>query len=106
MNLYKLHADAKNVLDNYDRMNDLLRNSTKTVFNDGDTEYLNVFGDLHRDDGPAWITAGGVEYWYKFGKKHRDDGPAVVYANGDTEYWYEGQYYKNMQIMQTQNELI
>ena len=89
MNLYKLHNDAKNVLDDYKNMIILAHVSIKDVDDYGDTEYKNVFGVVHRDDGPAYITLGGTEYWYKYGKKHRTDGPAVIYANGDVEYWLD-----------------
>jgi len=87
MNLYKLHTDAKNVLDDYKNMNDLSNASIKIVDDYGDIEYNNVFGQIHRTNGPAIITSGGTKFWCKHDMKHREDGPAVIYANGDTEYW-------------------
>lgn len=43
------------------------------------TEYRNHKGQLHRLDGPAYITPG-LEIWFENGKKHRLDGPAIASA--------------------------
>jgi len=66
MNLYKLHTNAKTELDGYEKMNELAHASIKTVQNN-ETTYRNVFGQLHRDDGPA------VTYF---------DGQTANYING------------------------
>ena len=47
-------------------------------------------GKLHRDDGPACECADGTKHWYKEGKRHRDDGPAVERANGAKYWWKDG----------------
>lgn len=55
-------------------------------------------GQVHRDDGPAWVTSEGwvpkIEEWYSRGLRHRDDGPAVVRNDlgheEKTEYWHDG----------------
>ena len=44
-------------------------------------------GNLHRDNGPAYICPDGYEAWYKDGLRHREDGPAITESNG-TEHWY------------------
>lgn len=46
-------------------------------------------GNLHREDGPAFIREGGKE-WYKNGHRHRDYGPAVEYDSrpSDEDDWY------------------
>jgi len=109
MNLYKLHTN-KEELFGYEHYDGLIWNSEKSVINDDVTVYWNALGHLSRKDGPAKINYKNGELraqtWYKDGKRHRADGPALVVTNGRREYWYEGQYYKNMKIMQTQNELI
>ena len=84
--------------------------SFKKVLNNGDIEYRNRGGELHREDGPAieyvnghkeWLWNGknhredgpaiewasGIKDWYINGKLHREDGPAVEYTNGD-KFWY------------------
>ena len=85
MNLYKLHNEPR-TLDGYDEMDKLENTSIKETEQTGAT-YKNVFGELNRPDGPAYITAAGSEFWYRFGKKHRENGPAVIYDNG-TKFWY------------------
>jgi len=41
-------------------------------------KYLkNNFGQLHCDDGPAYIDNNVIEYWIN-GKLHREDGPARI----------------------------
>ncbi len=45
--------------------------------------YLN--GQLHREDGPAYIE-GNNQKWYLNGKLHREDGPAII--DGDYQEWY------------------
>jgi len=99
MNLYKLHTDAKNKLDGYANMNDLAYSSIKKVWPDGDIEYRNVFGQLNRQDGPAWIATGGTEHWFKNGKRHRENGPAVTWANGNTEYWINDKRVTNNELI-------
>lgn len=44
-----------------------------------------LYGELHREDGPAKVNGGG-QSWYSHGKLHRDDGPAIE-ANG-IELWF------------------
>lgn len=47
-------------------------------------------GELHRDDGPAYIRADGAMSWLRHGREHREDGPAVVFADGTQEWWIDG----------------
>ena len=57
----------------------------------GDTTiYRNAEGQLHREEGPAYIEHSGYKAWWINGLRHREDGPAVVYANGRVEYWVNG----------------
>ena len=60
----------------------------------GDTEYRNVKGQLHRLDGPAVIRRTGGENWYKNGKLHREGGPAIQHANGDKIWWVNGKLHR------------
>ncbi len=60
----------------------------------GDVEYRNDKGQLHREDGPAVETADGDKYWYRNGKLHREDGPAIVYSNSDKLWYLNGQQHR------------
>ena len=35
-----------------------------TIDNYGDTRWYNEDGDLHREEGPAYIGSKGTKYWY------------------------------------------
>ncbi len=48
-------------------------------------EYRNEKGELHRTDGPAFIT-DLARNWYINGKLHREDGPALTYPG--IKHWY------------------
>jgi len=61
----------------------------KTIDKEGNIEYLNNNGELHRDDGPAIEDANGDKFWFQNGKCHRLDGPAVEYANGNKSWWVD-----------------
>ncbi len=50
------------------------------------TEWYNMEGQLHREDGPAIEYANGDKYYYINDKLHREDGPAIEWANGDKYY--------------------
>jgi hypothetical protein len=45
-------------------------------------------GNLHREDGPAYINSDGTQIWYKDDKRHREDGPAIIYPDG-SQMWYK-----------------
>lgn len=49
--------------------------------------FYNAQGQLHREDGPAFISSNGTQYWYKNGIRHREDGPGVIFSDG-RQYWY------------------
>jgi len=57
------------------------------------TEYRNVAGALHREDGPALEYSSRTKCWYINGKFHRVDGPAIEYTNGSKAYWLNGRQY-------------
>jgi len=95
MNLYNLHTNNEQLL-GYEYIDDLAHASIKTEYDSGDTVFRNILGQIHNDNGPAYITAAGSEFWYKFGKKHREDGPAVIYTNDATEYWIDGEKVNNL----------
>ena len=54
---------------------------------DDRTEWCNLGGAFHRDDGPAIEYDDGFKAWWINGQRHRTDGPAIEFANGD-KYWY------------------
>lgn len=48
-----------------------------------------IHGKLHREGGPAMEGPLGRS-WYKNGKRHRLDGPAVEWADGRQEWYRNG----------------
>ena len=74
---------------------------TVEVSNNGTRRWY-LYGELHREDGPASEGACGTKHWYLNGKLHREDGPAIEYADGDKS-WYlndvkytEEEYYSKL----------
>ena len=57
-------------------------------------EYRNSSGNLHREDGPAYIGADGDQVWRINGVSHREDGPAVIYTNGYQAYYINGKRHR------------
>lgn len=49
-------------------------------------------GNMHRDDGPAYIF-GNYQAWYQKGNLHREDGPAQVWllsSKKEERWWING----------------
>jgi hypothetical protein len=63
----------------------------KVKVSDSKTEWYNLNGELHREDGPAIEFADGDKYWYINGERHREDGPAIEFADGDKSWYINGQ---------------
>jgi hypothetical protein len=55
--------------------------------NEFKTWYINIFGKVHRKDGPAIEYRDGSKGWWLNGLLHREDGPAIEWVNGD-KIWY------------------
>ena len=51
------------------------------------TEWYNLEGQLHREDGPASENANGDKCYYINGKHHRENGPAVEIKDGFKFYY-------------------
>ena len=68
--------------------------STCTVNSNGDKEWRNKEGKLHRVDGPAIEHVNGSKYWYLNGKCHREDGPAVEYIDGSESWILNGRCHR------------
>lgn len=51
------------------------------------TEWRNLNGKLHREDGPAVEWRDGEKMWYLNGQLHREDGPAIENTNGYKSWW-------------------
>ncbi|WP_175789424.1 hypothetical protein [Burkholderia cenocepacia] len=49
---------------------------------------------LHREDGPAFISPNGTNMWYSHGAKHRLDGPAIEYADGFKAWYVDGNLHR------------
>jgi hypothetical protein len=67
--------------------------SIKEVDKDGTIRYMNINGDLHREDGPAYEHPNGAKAWWKDGRVHREDGPARIWPDGDLWYYLKGKSY-------------
>ena len=52
----------------------------------GTKRWYNDKNQLHRLDGPAYISEY-LKAWWKNGERHRTDGPAKMWTIG-TEEWY------------------
>ncbi len=65
------------------------------VYEDGDTEWYNKEGQLHRLNGPAEERSGsdGLKAYYINGKLHNLEGPAVIFSNGEVDYYIEDEPY-------------
>ena len=57
------------------------------------TEWYNLEGKLHRENGPAIEWADGSKSWWINGQRHRENGPAVEYTNGDKYWWINDKNY-------------
>ena len=51
------------------------------------TEWFNLEGKLHREDGPAVECSNGYKSYYLNGKRHRENGPAVEIKDGFKFYY-------------------
>ena len=58
------------------------------------TEWYNLEGNYHRENGPAIEFSNGYKSWWINGQRHRENGPAVEYTNGDKEWWINGQLHR------------
>ena len=62
--------------------------------NNKKTQWHNLEGELHREDGPAVEWADGTKSWWLNGHRHREDGPAIEYADGDKKWFLNGQCHR------------
>ena len=67
-----------------------MHNPEKGIY--GSLRWYNEKGQLHREDGPAFIRSNGDCFWRKNGKRHRENGPAVEWSNGYKEWWVDGKF--------------
>lgn len=51
-------------------------------------------GELHRDDGPAYVGVDGSEEWFKDGNTHRDGGPAITNSTGSKAWYQNGRLHR------------
>jgi len=58
------------------------------------TEWYNLEGQLHREDGPAIEYSNGDKHWYQNDKRHREGGPACEYHKGDTSWYQNGKLHR------------
>ena len=54
------------------------------------TEWFNLEGKLHREDGPAVEWNDGDKEYYINGECHRENGPAIEWASGTKSYYING----------------
>ena len=60
----------------------------------GNQCWYNEAGQLHRIDGPAFISSTGEQHWLINGKVHRTDGPAIIRPNGYQAYCFNYEYHR------------
>lgn len=54
-----------------------------------------IYGKMHRDDGPAFINSYGLKIWFNNGKFHRDGGPSVIKSDDDQAWCQNGKLHRN-----------
>lgn len=55
----------------------------------GDIKWINEDGELHRLNGPAYISGDGNDKeWWVNGFPHRLDGPALEWDSSDNKQYY------------------
>ena len=54
----------------------------------GNKFWRNPQGDLHNEDGPAFILINGTKAWYIHGKFYRENGPAVYSPQNTDKKFY------------------
>lgn len=50
--------------------------------------YYIVNKQIHREDGPAYISWSGRKDWFVWDKRHRIDGPAITCKKSNLNSWY------------------
>ena len=66
---------------------------------DDKTEWLNLDGKYHREDGPAVEYVDGYKAWYWNGQRHRLDGPAIEDADGTEYFFIDGKHYTEEEFL-------
>ena len=67
--------------------------STKLVYSDH-TQWRNVEGQYHREDGPAIEWTNGSKFWYLHGELHHENGPAIEWSDGTKEWYQNGKLHR------------
>ena len=62
------------------------------IDDEGNESWFNKMGQLHREDGSAYIDSDGNKVWFFNGKIHREDGPAFEGFEGLKEWWFNDKY--------------
>ena len=70
----------------------------------GTIQYL-LDGQLHREDGPAYIWRHGSQEWYQNGVIHRTDGPAYEAADGYVSWHLNGNEYEFEEWLEANDEI-
>lgn len=63
---------------------------SRKIIDNGDEKWIRGDGELHRLDGPAYISKSGDKEWWVNGKPHRLDGPAIDWINGVQSFYIDG----------------
>lgn len=53
-------------------------------------EYTNIYGQIHRTDGPARMWKCGDNHWFIRGILHRVDGAAIEMSSGEKMWIING----------------
>ena len=78
-------------------------NGPAVCWPNGDHEWW-VNGNIHRLNGPARIWGNDIFgsnniEWWKNGVVHRLNGPAITRPSGAVEYWIDGNYVTEYELM-------
>ena len=57
----------------------------------GSKTWYNSQGEVHREDGPAFVKLSGLKVWLIHGSWHREDGPAMEWPSGRKDWYINGQ---------------
>lgn len=69
-----------------------IENTPSETDSEGNRFWRDENGQLHREDGPAFVRASGIRGWLRHGQPHREDGPAFEDSDGSPlSWWLDGE---------------
>lgn len=65
------------------------------IDSDGNKRYFNFIGQLHRENGPAYISIYGYMSWSQNDRLHSFTDPAIWRVNGERRWCTHGVYLRD-----------